>query len=77
VTPAAWVALGALIITALTTYLTFGPIRRELKTCERERSELRRNLQFVVAAIIGTLPREKRIELLAKVDEWVLPREAA
>lgn len=45
----------------------------ELDRCTRERTELRRRLELVTAAIIRTLPREQRINLLAELDERIPP----
>lgn len=67
------IALGALLITLLTAYVTLAPMRAELIVCRRERLEMRRRLELITAAIIGTLPREQRIELLVQLDERIAP----
>lgn len=67
------IALAALLLSAITAYVTLAPIRNELNVCKKERTELRRRLEIVTAAIIGTLPHDQRVNLLAELDERIRP----
>jgi hypothetical protein len=68
VSATAWIALGALVLSVLVA-LVIGPLRHELKECEHDRRDLRHRVAVVTAAIVSTLPRERRIQLLAQLED--------
>jgi hypothetical protein len=71
VAPGDWIAAGALLLSALVAYMTFGPTRAELRACRLDRADLRRRLELVSAAILATLAEDKRMELLLAIGEAV------
>jgi hypothetical protein len=71
-------ASGALLVASFTLFVTAPwlrfevvALRRESNRCERRVNELRLQLEIVQAAVLRTLPREDRLELLATLAEKV------
>lgn len=78
--PSDWIGVGGLSLALLATgwralAVVQGRLQRDLDACLDDRGELRGELEIVKAALIGALPREQRMHLLAQLDDRVVPAE--
>lgn len=65
------VSLAALILAGATLYATFGPLRRRLDDCLRDRADLRRRLDVVTRALLAQLSGSTRAELARELSDPV------